>query len=183
MKTINNYINEKRFVKQYTGNKNPNISDIENNLKEQLVDKSISCNIDFDGNTIKLNILNNLREGIVGHIVEDVVIETLSNLGIGKTVNKRDNGSDFKDADLLIDNEPWEVKAFNKQINEKTGTVLKGISFTYKQTQSEEGYPIIFVQYEMKETNIVIKDVKCRYPDDIVWSKGNSGRGTVVKLN
>lgn len=178
MKTINNYINEKRFVKQYTGNKNPNISDIENNLKEQLVDKSISCNIDFDGNTIKLNILNNLREGIVGHIVEDVVIETLSNLGIGSVINKSDNA-----ADLLIDNEPWEVKAFNKQINEKNGTVLKGISFTYKQTQSEEGYPIIFVQYEMKETNIVIKDVKCRYPDDIVWSKGKSGRGTVVKLN
>ena len=178
MKTINNYINESRFVKQYTGNKNQNISDIEDNLKEQLVGKSISCNIDFDGNTIKLNILNNLREGIVGHIVEDVIIETLSNLGIGSVINKSDNV-----ADLLIDNEPWEVKAFNKQINEKTGTALKGISFTYKQTQSEEGYPIIFVQYEMKESNIVIKDVKCRYPDDIVWSKGKSGRGTVVKLN
>lgn len=178
MKTINNYINEKRFVKQYTGNKNPNVSDIENNLKEQLVGKSISCNIDFDGDTIKLDILNNLREGIVGHIVEDVIIETLSNLGIGSKINKSDNG-----ADLLIDNEPWEVKAFNKQINEKTGTVLKGISFTYKQTQSEEGYPIIFVQYEMKENNVVINDVKCRYPDDIVWSTGKSGRGTVVKLN
>lgn len=178
MKTINNYINEKRFVKQYTGNKNPNVSDIENNLKEQLVGKSISCNIDFDGDTIKLDILNNLREGIVGHIVEDVIIETLSNLGIGSKINKFDNA-----ADLLIDNEPWEVKAFNKQINEKTGTVLKGISFTYKQTQSEEGYPIIFVQYEMKENNVVINDVKCRYPDDIVWSAGKSGRGTVVKLN
>ena len=178
MKTINNYINEKRFVKQYTGHKNPNISDIENNLKEQLVGKNISCNIDFDGNNIKLNILNNLREGIVGHIVEDVVIETLSNLGIGSVINKSDNT-----ADLLIDNEPWEVKAFNKQINEKTGTVLKGISFTYKQTQYEEGYPIIFVQYEMKESNVVIKDVKCRYPNDVVWSKGKSGRGTVVKLN
>lgn len=178
MKNINNYINEKRFVKQYIGNKNQNISDIENNLKEQLVDKSISCNINFDGNTVKLNILNNLREGIVGHIVEDVVIETLSNLGIGNVINKSNNTGD-----LLIDNEPWEVKAFNKQINEKTGTVLKGISFTYKQTQSEEGYPIIFVQYEIKENNIVIKDVKCRYPDDIVWSKGKSGQGTVVKLN
>ena len=178
MKTINNYINEKRFVKQYTGNKNPNISDIENNIKEQLVNKSISCNIDFDGSIVKLNILNNLREGIVGHIVEDVVIETLSNLGIGSVINKSDNT-----ADLLIDNEPWEIKAFNKQINEKTGTVLKGISFTYKQTQSEEGYPIIFVQYEMKDSDIVIKDVKCRYPDDIIWSKGNSGRGTIVKIN
>lgn len=178
MKTINNYINEKRFVKQYTGNKNPNISDIENNIKEQLVNKSISCNIDFDGSIVKLNILNNLREGIVGHIVEDVVIETLSNLGIGSIINKSDNT-----ADLLIDNEPWEIKAFNKQINEKTGTVLKGISFTYKQTQSEEGYPIIFIQYEMKDSNIVIKDIKCRYPDDIVWSKGSSGRGTVVKIN
>lgn len=178
MKTINNYINEKRFVKQYTGNKNPNVSDIENNLKEKLVNKTISCNIDFDGDTVKLNILNNLREGIVGHIVEDVVIETLSKLGIGSAINKSDNT-----ADLLINNEPWEVKAFNKQINEKTGTVLKGISFTYKQTQSEEGYPIIFVQYEMKETDIVIKDVKCRYPNNIVWSKGKSGRGTVVKLN
>lgn len=178
MKIINNYINEKRFVKQYTGNKNPNISDIENNIKEQLVNKSISCSIDFDGSIVKLNILNNLREGIVGHIVEDVVIETLSNLGIGSVINKSDNT-----ADLLIDNEPWEIKAFNKQINEKTGTVLKGISFTYKQTQSEEGYPIIFVQYEMKDSDIVIKDVKCRYPDDIIWSKGNSGRGTVVKIN
>ena len=86
--------------------------------------------------------------------IEDVVIETLSNLGIGSVINKSDNT-----ADLLIDNEPWEIKAFNKQINEKTGTVLKGISFTYKQTQSEEGYPIIFVQYEMKDSDIVIKDV------------------------
>lgn len=178
MKTINNYINEQHFVKQYTGNKNPNISDIENNIKEQLVNKSISCSIDFDGSIVKLNILNNLREGIVGHIVEDVVIETLSNLGIGSVINKSDNT-----ADLLIDNEPWEIKAFNKQINEKTGTILKGISFTYKQTQSEEGYPIIFVQYEMKDSDIVIKDVKCRYPDDIIWSKGNSGRGIVIKIN
>lgn len=177
MKTINNYINEQRFVKQYTGNKNPNISDIENNIKEQLINKSISCNIDFDGNIVKLNILNNLREGIVGHIVEDVVIETLSNLKIGNVTNKSDNI-----ADLLIDNEPWTVKSFNKQINEKTGTILKGISFAYKQTQSKEEYPIIFVQYEMKESSIIIKDVKCRYPDDITWSKGKSGQVTVVKI-
>jgi Trk-type K+ transport system membrane component len=39
------------------------------------------------------------------------------------------------------------------------------------------------MMFEMKESNVVIKDVKCRYPNDVVWSKGKSGRGTVVKLN
>ena len=42
MKTINNYINESHFTKPYTGNKNPNISNIETQMilygvKENLV--------------------------------------------------------------------------------------------------------------------------------------------------
>ena len=179
MKNIKEYlISEERFYKSYSKQKKSNVSQLETILKNGLVNKEISCSIKFNSENINLNILNNLREGIVGHIVEDVIISQAKKLSIGGKIDKTSN-----DADLIINGENWEVKAFNKQYKEDNVSVLKGISFSYKQTQDPEGYPIVFVQYDINNDNIIIKDVKCKYPDEVTWSKGKSGRGTVVKLD
>ncbi len=179
MKTIKEFlIKEKRFYKPYSKQKKSNTTQIENDLKDKLLNKEISCSIKFDSENINLNILNNLREGIVGHIVEDVIISQIEILGIGGKIDKTSNN-----ADLIINNEIWEVKAFNKQYKKDNVSVLKGISFSYRQTQDSEGYPIVFIQYDINNDNIIIKDIKCKYPDEITWSQGKSGRGTVVKLD
>lgn len=177
MKQITNYLNEARFTKQYNKSKTIDIQDLENQLNDKIKNKSINCNLTFDKEVIQLDILNNLKEGIVGHIVETIVINTLKDLNIGFKISiDKSNHSD-----VIINDELCEIKAFNKEINSKIGTIKHGITLTAYQIKSE-GNMMIFVQYSLNDNSIMIKDVFCRYPDQITYSKGKSDRGTIVKF-
>ena len=176
-KTVNRHLNEGRFFKQYDKSKTIDTQDLENQLNDKIKNKSINCNLTFDKETLQLDILNNLKEGIIEHIVKTIVINTLKDLNIGFKISiDKSNHSD-----VIINNEHCEIKAFNNEINSKTGTIRHGITLTTYQIKSE-GNMMIFVQYSLNDNSIIIKDVFCRYPDQITYSKGNSDRGTIVKF-
>lgn len=177
-KTVKQHLNEERFLKRYDKSKTIDTENLETLLNDKIQNKLINCNLTFDNETIQLDILNNLKEGIVGHIVETIVINTLKNLnniGFKISIDKSNH------SDVIINNEPCEIKAFNKEINSNTGTIKHGISLTPYQIKSE-GNMMIFVQYGLNDNSIIIKNVFCRYPDQITYSKGKSNRGTIVKF-
>jgi hypothetical protein len=176
-RTVNKHLNEGHFLKQYDKSKTIDTQDLENQLNDKIKNKVINCNLTFDKENIQLNILNKLKEGIIGHIVETIVINALKDLNIGFKISiDKSNHSD-----VIINNKPCEIKAFNKEINAKTGTIEHGITLTAYQLKSE-GNMMIFVQYSLNDNSIIIKDVFCRYPDQITYSKGKSDKGTIVKF-
>ena len=159
MKTIFEYIDEaKHFVKQYNKEKTLDLQSLEEILNDTLVDKEFSCFIENEEDKIKVDITRNIKEGITGHIIEDIIADTIvkSSLDEFSVKNEKSEG-----ADLLINNEPVEVKAFKD--------LKKGISFTDSQIKTE-GFPMILVKYEISD-KIKINQVYCRYPDEVIWSK------------
>ena len=74
---------EKRFKKSYDKDKITDTNLLEKSLKDKLQNKEIVCNISFDGNNINLNIVDNLKEGVVGHIIESVLCDTITKLNLG----------------------------------------------------------------------------------------------------
>lgn len=180
MKNINEFIKEGHFNKIYKKDKLiKNTKEFEQKLFGELEAKDITCDIKFDSKIINLDILNYLKEGIVGHIVESVLCEVLNNLDTKYHI-EIENAKN-KHADISINGELWEIKAFNKEV--KDDKIQHGISFTAYQIENE-GNPIIFIQYTIKDNKINIINVYCRYPDEITYSKGTkSDRGTVVKFS
>jgi len=178
MKHLGEYINEGHFYKLYKKKKDYNfINKLENDLKV-LIDKDITCDINFNNQIINLNILNSLKEGIVGHIIENILANVLLNLNTNKYDIKIEKE---KHADIEINGELFEIKAFKGNINKETLKVHPGIDFTEYQIENE-GYPIIFINYGINDNKIIIKEVYCKYPNDILWSKGTKKGAKVVRL-
>lgn len=168
MKAINNYILEKRknFIREYNKEKTLDLQNLQDVLSEELSKKDFSCFIENADDKIKLDITRNLKEGIMGHIIEDIVASTIEKLNLDFSVKavKKDG------ADLIINGEPVEVKAFNKVVR-NDGYVEKGISFTDEQMK-KEGCAMILVHYIIDET-IKVDKVYCRYPDEVLWGDKN----------
>lgn len=180
MKSITDYfITEKRFSREFNGDKSIDTNRLSKLLNNELKDNTF--NVEYNGNRkISANIFNNLKEGVIGHIVEDIIASAISEMNLNDFTINLDKSLK---SDVIISGVPFEIKAFNKNINVDTQTIEHGISFTKKQMENE-AYPIIFVQYICdNKSMITIKNITCKYPDEVKWSKGKSGRGTVVSIN
>lgn len=166
MKTLNIYINEaKHFIKSYSKEKTLDLQSLEEILNDKLVSKEFSCFIENEEDKIKVDITRNIKEGISGHIIEDIIANTISKASLEEFSVKavKNNG-----ADIIINGEPIEIKSFNSNVR-NNGHVEKAIKFTDEQMKSE-GFAMILVNYEIDE-KIKVKHVYCRYPDEVEWSK------------
>lgn len=180
MKSINELIGEQRYTRNYNGNKNINTKQLESDINKALNGKEYKLFASNDNDNIELSILDNLKEGIVGHIIENIIKQQLI-----KTKQLNISDAKNKGNDVVVFGTYAEVKAFNKDIK-NNGTIEHGISFTKRQMEDENPAFLILVQYSVTKNSIKVNNIYCRYPDEVEWSGGkntSTGRGTVVKIN
>lgn len=193
MKLINNYINESTSSKKILSNfeSNYNVNDLSEKINKDLVDAKVTLNINLGNYTTKLNTINNYKYNassnsmLIGTIIEHAILSWLKD-NEDVTPEFKQELFNISDDDLysladgkLSGNQDVEIKSFSREIIEEDDGfyIKKGIKLTSNQINLIKKSVIILVNYEVKDSQAIIKQIFVKHPNQLII-----GSTSIVKI-
>lgn len=184
MKSINNYIFEstvsKKLLSEYESNYD--VDRLSEKINDDLSGAKVELNINIGNYTTKINTINNYKYNassnsmLIGTIIEHAILSWLKE-NEGVTPQFKKDSLNISDEDIysladgkLEGNQDVEIKAFSREINEENDGfyIKKGITLTPNQINSIKKSVIILVNYTIKESKAVIKQIFVNNPNKII---------------
>lgn len=184
MKNLNIYINESTASKSLLSDfeSNYDINKLSKKINDELKDAKVTLDINLGNYTTKLNTINNYKYNassnsmLIGTIIEHAILSWLND-NENVTPQFRNNFLDIDDEDVysladgkLSGNQDVEIKAFSREIQEEDDGyyIKKGIKLTSNQMSSIKKSVIILVNYEVKNSIAVIKQIFVKHPNQLI---------------
>ena len=184
MKNINIYINESTSSKSLLSDfeSNYDINKLSEKINSELKDAKVTLDINLGNYTTKLNTINNYKYNassnsmLIGTIIEHTILSWLKdNENVTPQFRNVFLDIDAEDVYSLADgklsgNQDVEIKAFSREIQEKDDGyyIKKGIKLTSNQMNSIKKSVMILVNYEVKNSIAVIKQIFVKNPNQII---------------
>ena len=184
MKCIKKFISESTSSKTLLSNfeSNYDVDKLADKINDDLNGVKVTLNINLGSYNTKLNSINNYKYNtssnsmIIGTIIEQAILSWLKD-NENITPQFKTNLIDFDDEDIysladgkLSGNQDVEIKAFSRQIREEDDGyyINKGIKLTSNQINSIKKSVIILVNYEVKNSEAIIKQIFVKHPNKII---------------
>ena len=184
MKGIKKFISESTSSKTLLSNfeSNYDVDKLADKINNDLSGVKVTLNINLGNYNTKLNSINNYKYNtssnsmIIGAIIEQAILSWLKD-NENITPQFKTNLIDFDDEDIysladgkLSGNQDVEIKAFSRQIREEDDGyyINKGIKLTSNQINSIKKSVIILVNYEVKNSEAIIKQIFVKHPNKII---------------
>lgn len=193
MKRLQNFINESTSSKKILSNfeSNYNVNDLSEKINKDLVDAKVTLNINLGNYTTKLNTINNYKYNassnsmLIGTIIEHAILSWLKD-NEDVTPEFKQELFNISDDDLysladgkLSGNQDVEIKSFSREIIEEDDGfyIKKGIKLTSNQINLIKKSVIILVNYEVKDSQAIIKQIFVKHPNQLII-----GSTSIVKI-
>lgn len=184
MKNLNIYINESTSSKSFLSDfeSNYDINKLSEKINDELKDAKVTLDINLGNYTTKLNTINNYKYNassnsmLIGTIIEHAILSWLKD-NENVTPQFRNDFLDIDDEDVysladgkLSGNQDVEIKAFSREIQEEDDGyyIKKGIKLTSNQMSSIKKSVMILVNYEVKNSIAVIKQIFVKHPNQLI---------------
>lgn len=184
MKDIKKYITESTASNTLLSNyeSNYDVNKLSEKINNDLSGAKVELNINIGSYTTKINTINNYKYNaasnsmLVGTIIEHAILSWLKD-NENTTPQFRKEFLDISDNDVysladgkLEGNQDVEIKAFSRAIEDiNDGYYIKnGITLTSNQIRSLKKSVIILVNYEVKDSKAIIKQIFVKNPNQII---------------
>lgn len=184
MKNIKKYIAESTASNTLLSNyeSNYDVNKLSEKINNDLSGAKVELNINIGNYTTKINTINNYKYNaannsmLIGTIIEHAILSWLKD-NENTTPQFSKEFLDIIDNDVysladgkLEDNQNVEIKAFSRAIEDTNDGyyIKKGITLTSKQIRSLKKSVIILVNYEVKDSKAIIKQIFVKNPNQII---------------
>ena len=184
MKDIKKYITESTASNTLLSNyeSNYDVNKLSEKINNDLSGAKVELNINIGSYTTKINTINNYKYNaasnsmLVGTIIEHAILSWLKD-NENTTPQFRKEFLDISDNDVysladgkLEGNQDVEIKAFSRAIEDINDGyyIKKGITLTSNQIRSLKKSVIILVNYEVKDSKAIIKQIFVKNPNQII---------------
>lgn len=184
MKKINEYIIESTASNTLLSNyeSNYDVNKLSEKINNDLSGAKVELNINIGNYTTKINTINNYKYNaannsmLIGTIIEHAILSWLKD-NENTTPKFRKEFLDISDNDVysladgkLEGNQDVEIKAFSRAIEDINDGyyIKKGITLTSNQIRSLKKSVIILVNYEVKDSKAIIKQIFVKNPNQII---------------
>lgn len=184
MKDIKKYITESTASNTLLSNyeSNYDVNKLSEKINNDLSGAKVELNINIGNYTTKINTINNYKYNaannsmLIGTIIEHAILSWLKD-NENTTPKFRKEFLDISDNDVysladgkLEGNQDVEIKAFSRIIEDTNDGyyIKKGITLTSNQIRSLKKSVIILVNYEVKDSKAIIKQIFVKNPNQII---------------
>lgn len=184
MKDIKKYITESTASNTLLSNyeSNYDVNKLSEKINNDLSGAKVELNINIGNYTTKINTINNYKYNaannsmLIGTIIEHAILSWLKD-NENTTPKFRKEFLDISDNDVysladgkLEGNQDVEIKAFSRVIEDTNDGyyIKKGITLTSNQIRSLKKSVIILVNYEVKDSKAIIKQIFVKNPNQII---------------
>lgn len=184
MKSIQKYITESTtsntLLSDYESNYD--VNKLSEKINNDLSGAKVELNINIGSYTTKINTISNYKYNgasnsmLIGTIIEHAILSWLKD-NENTTPQFRKEFLDISDNDVysladgkLEGNQDVEIKAFSRAIEDTNDGyyIKKGITLTSNQISSLKKSVIILVNYEVKDSKAIIKQIFVKNPNQII---------------